>query len=146
MADTQEIQPLKSNELVRLALNADINQFKALSVVDQAKVIAVSKKIMDKLKRQDVARRIALQETLPTEGIVGDDFSVKWQDKAGKWLLDEKKLMEIYPDKVRTIKTIDPIFAEDYLTRAKKKKSGEPLLDGVSYVCGEGKQMVVRIK
>ena len=108
MADTQEIQPLKSNELVRLALNADINQFKALSVVDQAKVIAVSKKIMDKLKRQDVARRIALQETLPTEGIVGDDFSVKWQDKAGKWLLDEKKLMELYPDKVRTIKPLIP--------------------------------------
>jgi len=137
-----------TKQLFDLAVGADFEQFQALSVTNQAMVVVVTKKIIDKLKRLDIGRRAELQKNLPPEGIESSDFSVKWQTKPGRWLVDEEELAKLYPDKVVKVTTqqLDPIFVEDYLNRAKKTKAGQPLPPCISYICNDEKTMVVRNK
>jgi len=144
MSETKEIQLTSEQQVFNLALTSTVDEFKALGLPEQAQVIAMTKKIMDKLKRLDTARRKVIEETLPENGVIGEGYSVKWQKRPGKWLLDDKEVMKLHPDKV--VSALDPIFAEDYLAKAKKTKPGETLPAGVSYVCPEGKQLVVRVK
>ena len=140
--------PLTGEQALKLALSSDVDAFKNLTVANQAMVVAATKRLLDKLKRLDTARRLAIQETLPDEGIIGEDFSVKWQTARGHYQLDEEGLKELYPDKVKTItvKQLDPIFAEEYLNKAKNTKPGQPLPPCVAYICGEGRTLVVRTK
>ena len=139
---------LTGKEALHMAINESIDDFRQLSVADQAMVVAATKKLIDKLKRLDTARRLAIKETLPEDGVVGADFSVTWQNGRGYWSVDQDELAKLYPEKVVKVthEELDPIFVEDYLAKAKKTKPGQALPPCVTYVCNDEKVLVVRTK
>lgn len=134
------------SELSTQVLTLKQNEFMALPLEKQEEILAYTVMFQKKLKQFELERRKAIEKILPDEGVKNDNYSISWQANSGRWILDEDKLCELFPEKTTTKPVIDPIFAETYFKKAKEVKPGEPLPEGVSYIVGEGRKLVIRTK
>lgn len=137
------VQMADAASLAKIAFSIGVFDFEKLPLEQQSDIIVMTGIIKKKIDQFYKERRKVLERNLPDEGIVYENASITWKRSRGSWEVDEKRLVELYPDKA--VLRPDPMLVEDLLARAKNAKvEKKDIPEGIVYTEGTSRELLVQ--